>query len=66
MGLAQETFEKLLSVLETILSPPYQDYYRIQQALWKIAWMRQGNKNFASKVLPRPAMDSVLALDSLD
>lgn len=66
LALAQEIFEKLLSRLEQTLVPPYADYYRIQQSLWRVAWMRHGNKKFASKKVPRPAMDSVLALDSLD
>ena len=64
--LAQDYYEKFFTVLDSHLVPPYQDYYKIQQNLWKIVWMRLGNKKIASKRVPVPAMESVMSLDSLD
>ena len=66
MGVARDLYEQFFKTVDYYLVPPYTDYYKIQQSLWKISWMLYGNKKLASKRVPVAAMDSVLALDSLD
>lgn len=44
-----EHFQKMakLKVLKSapkVLAPPYPDYYKIQQQIWKCIWMRHGNR----------------------
>merc|ERR1719228_2819553 len=46
---AQEVFINYMNKLDDLVAPPYQDYYKIQQNIWKISWMRYGNKIFTSK-----------------
>ena len=46
---AQELFSKYLTTLDKHLAPPYPDYYKIQQSIWKCIWMRFGNRIVRSK-----------------
>ncbi len=64
--LAQDLYEQYFIKVDNILVAPYEDYFRIQQTLWKISWMRHGNKKLASSKIPRAAMEDVLSLESLD
>lgn len=44
LALAQEQYSKYLTLLDKHLAPPYPDYYKIQQSIWKCIWMRFGNR----------------------
>jgi hypothetical protein len=66
LTLAQDLYVKYFNDLDTHIVPPYQDYFRIQQSLWKISWMRYGNSKIAGTRVPIPAMESVMSLESLD
>ena len=46
---AQQLFSSYLNKLDDLIAPPYQDLYRIQQNIWKISWMRYGNKIYTAK-----------------
>ena len=35
---------KVLKSARKVLAPPYPDYYKIQQQIWKCIWMRHGNR----------------------
>ena len=35
---------KVLKSAPKVLAPPYPDYYKIQQQIWKCIWMRHGNR----------------------
>lgn len=41
---AQEMYTSNLRKLDAVLAPPYPDYYKIQQHIWKCIWMRNGNR----------------------
>ena len=41
---AQEMYTSNLLKLDKVLAPPYPDYYKIQQQIWKCIWMRHGNR----------------------
>jgi len=41
---AQEIYTDLLKKLDAVIAPPYPDYYKIQQNIWKCIWMRFGNR----------------------
>eukprot|EP00095_Tigriopus_kingsejongensis_P008472 maker-scaffold18_size714446-snap-gene-3.28 protein:Tk08472 transcript:maker-scaffold18_size714446-snap-gene-3.28-mRNA-1 annotation:"set and mynd domain-containing" len=47
---AQNLYCDFLTTLDKYLVPPYQDYYKIQQSIWKCIWMRFGNRIVRSKV----------------
>ena len=66
LTLAQDLYVKYFNDLDTHIVPPYQDYFRIQQSLWKISWMRHGNSKIGGTRVPIPAMESVMSLESLD
>ena len=51
---AQEQYSKYLTLLDKHLAPPYPDYYKIQQSIWKCIWMRFGNRIVRSRA-PKPA-----------
>lgn len=48
---AQEVFKEYLNKLDDLIAPPYQDYYKIQQNIWKLSWMCHGNKIYTSKTM---------------
>jgi len=41
---AQDLYTDFLKKLDAVLAPPYPDYYKIQQNIWKCIWMRFGNR----------------------
>jgi len=41
---AQELYTTYLKKLDNVIAPPYPDYYKIQQNIWKCIWMRFGNR----------------------
>ena len=41
---AQEMYTSNMMKLDKVLAPPYPDYYKIQQQIWKCIWMRHGNR----------------------
>lgn len=43
-GLAQQTYHEYLSILDQHMVPPYKDYYKVQQAIWKCVWLQFGNR----------------------
>jgi len=47
---AQDLYTDYLKKLDAVLAPPYQDYYKIQQNIWKCIWMRFGNRIVSSGV----------------
>ena len=51
---AQELYSKYLTLLDKHLAPPYPDYYKIQQSIWKCIWMRFGNRIVRTRA-PKPA-----------
>jgi len=44
LGKAQDIYTDLLKKLDAVIAPPYPDYYKIQQNIWKCIWMRFGNR----------------------
>jgi len=44
LAAAQEAYTNNLLKLDAVLAPPYPDYYKIQQQIWKCIWMRFGNR----------------------
>ena len=40
----QEIYIKNLRILEKVLAPPFPDFCRLQQNIWKCFWLRFGNK----------------------
>ena len=61
---AQELYCDYLSLLDKYLVPPYADYYKIQQSIWKCIWMRFGNRVIRSKVRkPVPVLDDYDTVD---
>ena len=46
---AQDLYSKYLTTLDKHLAPPYTDYYKIQQSIWKCIWMRFGNRIVRAK-----------------
>lgn len=50
LELAQNLYCDYLTTLDKYLLPPYPDYYKIQQSIWKCIWMRFGNRVIRSKV----------------
>ena len=40
LGKAQDLYCEYLATLDKYLVPPYPDYYKIQQSIWKCIWMR--------------------------
>ena len=50
LGAAQDLYCDYLTTLDKFLVPPYQDYYKIQQSIWKCIWMRHGNRVIRAKV----------------
>ena len=55
LALAQEQYSKYLTLLDKHLAPPYPDYYKIQQSIWKCIWMRFGNRVVRAKA-PKAAV----------
>lgn len=41
---AQDLYTDYLKKLDGVIAPPYPDYYKIQQNIWKCIWMRFGNR----------------------
>jgi len=41
---AQDMYTSNMMKLDKVLAPPYPDYYKIQQQIWKCIWMRHGNR----------------------
>lgn len=54
---AQDIYSKYLIKLDKHLSPPYPDYYKIQQSIWKCIWMRFGNRIIRAKAAKPKAVD---------
>ena len=50
LGAAQDLYCDYPTTLDKFLVPPYQDYYKIQQSIWKCIWMRHGNRVIRAKV----------------
>ena len=59
---AQTLYSKYMTVLDEYLSPPYPDYYKTQQHIWKCIWMRFGNRVIRGKLPQAPSND----FDSVD
>ena len=59
---AQTLYSKYMTDLDMYLSPPYSDYYKIQQYIWKCIWMRYGNRVIRGKLPQAPSND----FDSVD
>ena len=51
---AHTIFNSYLGNLDKLLLPPYQDYYKVQQNVWKLAWMRWGNKMVTTRRMGVP------------
>ena len=47
---AYDFYTSYLTKIDKHLAPPYPDYYRIQQSIWKCIWMRFGNRIVRSKM----------------
>merc|ERR1712156_861302 len=62
LTLAQELYSKYMTDLDSYLAPPYADYYKIQQYIWKCIWMRFGNRVIRGKLPQAPSND----FDSVD
>ncbi len=58
-------YQDYFCLLDTHLAPPYPDYFKIQQAIWKCIWMRNGNRVIRGTV-PKIAPPADLAFDVLD
>ncbi|QQP36547.1 Uncharacterized protein FKW44_021683, partial [Caligus rogercresseyi] len=41
---AQKLYSSYITTLDKVIMPPYMDYYKIQQNIWKCIWMRFGNR----------------------
>uniref|UniRef100_A0A0K2TLD8 Protein-lysine N-methyltransferase SMYD4 n=1 Tax=Lepeophtheirus salmonis TaxID=72036 RepID=A0A0K2TLD8_LEPSM len=41
---AQTLYSSYITTLDKVIVPPYTDYYKIQQNIWKCIWMRFGNR----------------------
>ena len=54
---AYNLYTSYLTKLDKHLAPPYPDYYRIQQSIWKCIWMRFGNRIVRSKAV-KPAVSA--------
>lgn len=54
---AQTLYSKYMTDLDEHLTPPYSDYYKIQQYIWKCIWMRYGNRVIRGKVPQAPTND---------
>jgi len=54
---AQSLYSQYMADLDEYLAPPYADYYKIQQAIWKCIWMRYGNRVIRGKVPKAPTED---------
>ena len=54
---AQSLYSQYMRDLDEYLAPPYADYYKIQQAIWKCIWMRYGNRVIRGKVPKAPTED---------
>ena len=52
---AYDLYTSYLTKLDKHLAPPYPDYYRIQQSIWKCIWMRFGNRVVRAKAV-KPAV----------
>ena len=59
---AQSLYSKYMTDLDSYLAPPYADYYKIQQYIWKCIWMRFGNRVIRGKLPQAPSND----FDSVD
>lgn len=56
LALAQNLYCDYFMTLDKYLVPPYPDYFKIQQSIWKCIWMRFGNRIVRSKLRnPVPA-----------
>lgn len=63
---AQELYIKYMIALDELLVPPYADYYKIQQYIWKCIWMRHGNRVIRGTV-PKAATEAIAAsVDEFD
>jgi hypothetical protein len=61
---AQTLYCGYLSTLDQYLVPPYQDYYKIQQSIWKCIWMRFGNRVIKGKARrPKAVTDDFDTVD---
>lgn len=63
LATAQDLYCNFLTTLDKYLLPPYQDYFKIQQSIWKCIWMRFGNRIVRSK-MRKPA--KIAATDDYD
>ena len=59
---AQVLYSEYMTKLDVHLAPPYPDYYKTQQNIWKCIWMRFGNRVIRGKVPQAPSND----FDSVD
>ena len=59
---AQTLYSKYMTDLDMYLAPPYPDYYKTQQHIWKCIWMRYGNRVIRGKLPQAPSND----FDSVD
>jgi len=64
---AQNLYTEYLKKLDAVIAPPYPDYYKTQQNIWKCIWMRFGNRVITGgqrkPVLPTGADDEYDTLD---
>jgi len=62
---AQEMLTSNLCKLDSVLAPPYPDYYKIQQNIWKCIWMRHGNR-IVTGGIRKPVMPGDDDYDTVD
>ena len=61
---AYDLYTNYLTTLDKHLAPPYPDYYKIQQSIWKCIWMRFGNRVIRTKsVKPAATADDYDTVD---
>lgn len=60
---AQTLYSTYMTELDQHLAPPYQDYYKIQQYIWKCIWMRYGNRVIRAKLPKAPAVEDFDTVD---
>ncbi len=54
---SQTLYSKYMTDLDEHLAPPYPDYYKTQQYIWKCIWMRYGNRVIRGKMPQAPTND---------
>jgi len=62
---AQDIYTQLLKKLDAVIAPPYPDYYKIQQNIWKCIWMRFGNR-IVTGGIRKPVMPGDDDYDTVD